>query len=223
MSGAEIDLYFDFACPWSYIGLLRLQDAADRNAAKILLKPISLNTLLTTENPNKKSSFLAENPAKASWQVKDLRKWYEMWGIELKFPEKWPFDSKISTDFWLSRLDSVDALGLALAIFGASFRHGLDVSDGAVLEGLVCDLERHEPTIHVGPSTAESTSDSGYTAKTTQELIRRGGFGTPTMFLDEEMFFGNDRVPLLEYRLGPMGDGDFVVPGQHGAAAGLDI
>jgi 2-hydroxychromene-2-carboxylate isomerase len=33
----------------------------------------------------------------------------------------------------------------------------------------------------------------------TEELAKRGGFGSPTMFVDDEnMFFGNDRLNLIE-------------------------
>jgi len=35
----------------------------------------------------------------------------------------------------------------------------------------------------------------------TEELIARGGFGSPTMFVEGEMFFGNDRLVLVEDRL----------------------
>ena len=34
--------------------------------------------------------------------------------------------------------------------------------------------------------------------KNTDELIERGGFGSPTFFYKEKMFFGNDRLHLLE-------------------------
>ena len=33
----------------------------------------------------------------------------------------------------------------------------------------------------------------------TEELAKRGGFGSPTFFLNEKnMFFGNDRINLIE-------------------------
>jgi 2-hydroxychromene-2-carboxylate isomerase len=35
----------------------------------------------------------------------------------------------------------------------------------------------------------------------TEELIARGGFGSPTMFVEGSMFFGNDRLPLVEHAL----------------------
>ena len=31
----------------------------------------------------------------------------------------------------------------------------------------------------------------------TDEAIRRGAFGSPTLFVGEDMYFGNDRLPLL--------------------------
>ena len=37
----------------------------------------------------------------------------------------------------------------------------------------------------------------------TEELIRRGGFGSPTFFVNgDDMYFGNDRMPLIERKLG---------------------
>jgi 2-hydroxychromene-2-carboxylate isomerase len=35
----------------------------------------------------------------------------------------------------------------------------------------------------------------------TQDLINRGGFGSPTYFFEDSMFFGNDRIQLLEEQL----------------------
>ena len=36
----------------------------------------------------------------------------------------------------------------------------------------------------------------------TQELMDRGGFGSPTFFIDEtDMYFGNDRIQLIEEKL----------------------
>lgn len=36
----------------------------------------------------------------------------------------------------------------------------------------------------------------------TDELIARGGYGSPTIFVNgDDMYFGNDRLPLVEFRL----------------------
>jgi len=36
---------------------------------------------------------------------------------------------------------------------------------------------------------------------TTDEAVARGVFGAPTMFVDDMMFFGNDRLPFVEKAL----------------------
>jgi 2-hydroxychromene-2-carboxylate isomerase len=35
----------------------------------------------------------------------------------------------------------------------------------------------------------------------TEALIARGGFGSPTFFVGDDMYFGNDRLPLLRAAL----------------------
>ena len=37
--------------------------------------------------------------------------------------------------------------------------------------------------------------------QTTEEAVKRGAFGAPTFFVEDEMFFGHDRMPLLERHL----------------------
>jgi 2-hydroxychromene-2-carboxylate isomerase len=159
---------------------------------------------------------LSPNPAKARWQLEDLRLWSEMWGIGLKIHEKWPFDSKICAVAWLLASREAPPIAVALDLFRAHFVEGRDtrrpdvLTDIAVAHGL-------DPEVFAAGLADESVHErvAGYT----QELIRRGGFGTPSMFLGDELFFGNDRVALLEWRLGPISDAEFVAPGQHGPDA----
>ena len=47
----------------------------------------------------------------------------------------------------------------------------------------------------------------------TDEVIRRGGFGSPTLFVNgEDMYFGNDRLPLVR---------DALLRGGHKGPSGL--
>ncbi len=218
MDVAEIDCYLDFSCPWSYVGLVRLQDTADRNAGRIIIKPVSLNILLATENPSLLETRLSPNPAKAQWQLKDLQLWSQMWGIDLKIQEKWPFDAKKAAAAFLLAGPENNSIAYALAIYAAHFGAGLDISDPDVLADVAAahQVDTTDFSVRLADDAALEQV-AGYT----EELIRRGGFGTPSMFLDQELFFGNDRIPLLEWRLGPISDADFVLPGQHGAPSGI--
>jgi 2-hydroxychromene-2-carboxylate isomerase len=51
----------------------------------------------------------------------------------------------------------------------------------------------------------DAITDKRYKKKlhdNTDELIARGGYGSPTLFINvDDMYFGNDRLPLVEARL----------------------
>ncbi|MEC9374828.1 MAG: DsbA family protein [Pseudomonadota bacterium] len=213
MDNIEIECYLDFSCPWSYIGLLRLHDVALRNAAKIKIKPISLNTLLDTENPRLIHSRWAENPNKSAWEQKDLQLWAELWGIVIKFHEMWPFDAKNCAVAWLIASNETDPIKFATTLFEAHFRRGENLSDTDVLINIATknSLDRNSFVDKLTDQALHKQID-GYT----EELIRRGGFGTPSMFLDNQLYFGNDRVSLLEWRISAISDEEFAMPGQHG-------
>jgi 2-hydroxychromene-2-carboxylate isomerase len=210
-----VDCYLDFSCPWSYIGLVRVDDVAQRNAADVIIKPVSLNQLLVTENPSILEERFSQNPAKSQWEHDDLRLWCDLWGIEINFHEKWPFDAKITGAAWLAGASETDPVAFARALFAAHFEQGLDTTDPKVLETIAIDqgLDRAQYGQKLHDETFQQQV-SDYT----EELIRRGGFGTPSMFHQGHLFFGNDRVSLLEWYLGPVSDAEFVAPGQHGYA-----
>ena len=53
--------------------------------------------------------------------------------------------------------------------------------------------------------------------KNTNELIDKGGYGSPTMIIEDQMFFGNDRMNLVEFAIGQASGKVLVLPGQHNA------
>ena len=53
--------------------------------------------------------------------------------------------------------------------------------------------------------------------KNTNELIDKGGYGSPTMVVEDQMFFGNDRMNLVEFAIGQASGKVLVLPGQHNA------
>jgi 2-hydroxychromene-2-carboxylate isomerase len=83
----------------------------------------------------------------------------------------------------------------ARAVFEAYWGALADISDDAVLEGIVREVGL-EPDAFFTAIRGEP-----YRAKlraNTDELIQRGGFGSPTMFVDgDDMYFGNDRLVLV--------------------------
>ena len=70
----------------------------------------------------------------------------------------------------------------------------------ATLKGAVKRLG--EPVIRVAVGRAMKEMGAQFVlGQTIEEAVKRGAFGAPTFFVEDEMFFGHDRLPLLESHL----------------------
>jgi 2-hydroxychromene-2-carboxylate isomerase len=207
-----VGFYFDLSCPWSYLALVRLRDTTERNAARIGFKPVSVDRLLATENPELRSTRLSAIPAHADWQRRDLDDWASLWGLRLQLPANWPFPAELAGAAMLAADRAGKGMSFALVVFSACFGAGADINDPAILLQCAADAGLNAASFALQLADARNLD---MVHANTLELIRRGGFGTPTMFVDDQLFFGNDRIPLVEWTLGPIGDAEFVLPGQH--------
>ena len=87
----------------------------------------------------------------------------------------------------------------ARAVFRTYWTDLADIAQDAVLTPIVAavglDPVDFFARINSEPYKAELRA-------TTDELIARGGYGSPTIFVDEnDMYFGNDQLPLVEAAL----------------------
>lgn len=209
---AAVELYLDFSCPWSYLALLRLQDVCERTRATLLLKPVSIDEVLATENPALAAERLSPNPNKAAWQRKDLNDWSAFWGVTLELGPDWPRRRAPAAAAAQAVADTPQGFAFCRELYRLSFGEGADIDSVAVLQ------QAADSTGVDSALVAAAAEDADAKAKVSangRELISRGGFGTPTMLVGDALFFGNDRVPLIEWTLGPMSDEAFVMPGQH--------
>lgn len=87
----------------------------------------------------------------------------------------------------------------ARAAFEALWNEGLDLSKDEVLTDLAKQVAVDPDWLLTRIASAEFKDKLRVN---TEELIERGGFGSPTMFVaDEDMYFGNDRVLLVEHAI----------------------
>ena len=210
---SSLRLYYDLTCPWSYLGLVRLQDVADRNARSVQLYPVLVDQVLATENPERQHNRFAENPAKAAWQRKDLQDWAGFWGLTIELADAWPADSKQAAIAVTAAIAQGKGQAYSLAVYRAYFAEQQDISDVAVLTALANDVGLDEAAFAAALNAADTVQQ---VTQWTEELVRQGGFGTPSVFVDDDLFYGNDRLALVDWMLGPISDEDFVMPGQHG-------
>jgi 2-hydroxychromene-2-carboxylate isomerase len=153
------------------------------------------------------------NPRRAKYGAKDLQDWARFCDVIIRLPAKWPVRPEAAACGAIVADRDGRVPAYSDGIFRAYFEAGRDIGDAAVVVDIAAasGLERgdFENEIQASEVIQQVRDNSAV-------LIEKGGFGSPTMYVGENMFFGNDRMPLVEFAIGQTSGRTFVLPGQHG-------
>ncbi len=195
----HFEFYFDISSPWTYLAFSRVEAIADKCGVEIDWKPILVGGVFNAVNETVYEQRAAPHPVKGRYYVKDLRDWAQFCGIEIGNPPVFPVRAVNLMRAALVALDAGCLPDFARTAFHAYWGELRDVSQPEEL-AQICTSVGLDPT-HVA---AQITSDDikSRLRENTEEVIARGGFGSPTMFINgSDMYFGNDRLPLVEAAL----------------------
>ncbi len=189
----KIPFYFDYACPWAYLGSCRVESYFQDLPVEIDFKPVRLADLVEVKGP--KGLPAAER--KKKWYVDDLRAWAEMVGGELAplNPDKPRPDTKLLLQAALVAQDRGKFREYHYPAYRARWSEGKPVDEPAVVKSLL-------EGAGLGNAELEEAQSDALTerlATDTEAAIRRGVFGVPTLFVGDRMFWGNDRFELVRH------------------------
>ena len=194
-----LEFFYDCSSPWTYLAFHRFEEVAARGGAELIWKPILVGGLFNTVNPSVYENRANPVPVKAAYAKKDQQSWARFYGLRIGSPPVFPVNSVKAMRAAFVAQEHGKISPFSRAVFETYWGDLQDISQDDVLQRVV---ER------VGLDWAEvkaKISSDEYKKKlrdNVDELIARGGFGSPTMFVDrDDMYFGNDRLPLVEHAL----------------------
>jgi 2-hydroxychromene-2-carboxylate isomerase len=193
-----LEFFFDVSSPWTWLAFDRLVPLAGRAGVAIDWQPILVGGVFNAVNPAIYDQRANPNPAKAAYAAKDLQDWARFQGVTINWPRVFPVRSVLAMRACVAAGDRVEAL--ARALFEAYWTHGEDISQPQVVMACAGLAGLDGPALLV---LAQSDKVKQQLAANGEDLIGRGGFGSPTIFVNRsDMYFGNDRMALIEAALG---------------------
>lgn len=195
----KLDFYFDCSSPWTYLAFHAIQPVAAETGAEIVWKPILVGGVFNAVNQTVYENRAKPNPLKQAYSQKDMQDWARLYRLAIKFPPTvFPVNSVKAMRGAFVALDEGKLVPYAAAAFAAYWGDDRDLSKEDVLADIAkrAGIERQHFFAGI-----ETESCKARLRANTDELIARGGFGSPTIFVGNDMFFGNDRMPLVKAAL----------------------
>jgi 2-hydroxychromene-2-carboxylate isomerase len=201
MSAPRVEFFYDLSSPWTYLAFTNLWPLLERTGEQAVLRPILVGGVFNAVNQSVYAAREASDSRKLkhSWRV--LKDWAALAGVTMNFPSQWhPAKSVYAMRMACTLADDMSGL--------VEFSHGAFESYFGRQENL------DDPEVLVAVANAAGLDGAAMWAMAqtegiksllranTEEVIARGGYGSPTIFIDgTSMYFGNDQLPLVEAAL----------------------
>lgn len=191
----QLDFYFDFGSPTAYLAYKRLGQLSDRYGLQVTPKPMLLGGVFKATGNTSPVAI----PAKGAYMLQyDLPRFARRYGVPLTFNPHFPINTlNLMRGALAAR--QLDCLAPYMAaVYDATWIDGADMGDPDTVAGVLRDAGLDARAL------LDLSQDPGIKAalaSATEEAVARGVFGAPTLFMDGEMYFGQDRLDFIEEAL----------------------
>jgi len=186
-----VDFYFDLSSPYSYLAATQLGPLAARHGAAVRWKPVVLAAVFQAAG----NVMPAQSPPKARHMLVDLERWARRYGVPFVMSSHFPVNAIKPERMIVAAQGTGRAAELGLGLFRAMWVDDQNISDPAVMRAVATAAGLDADALLAAIETP--AVKDGLRANT-DEAIARGVFGAPAMFVDDALFWGNDRLHFLE-------------------------
>ncbi len=193
-----IEFFYDCSSPWTYLAFSRIEELAGRYHAELIWKPILVGGVFNAVNPSVYENRAHPVKAKARYAEKDLQDWAALYGLKIGHPSVFPVNSVKAMRGAFVAEEHGKISQYSRRVFESYWGEDRDIGQEPVIREIARAVGLDEAEFFAKIARPEYKDKL---RANTDELIARGGFGSPTMFVDGSMFFGNDRLLLVEHAL----------------------
>ena len=193
----SIDFYFDFSSPYGYLAAQKIDALAAKYGRTVNWRPMLLGVVFRQTG----MAPLTQIPIKGDYSRRDFERSARFHGIPFRMPPVFPIASQAPSRIvlWAKTRDPALATKLALALYAAFFRDGIDISNPDVAADVAAAVASEAGIDRA--AVRASVDDPAIKDALKREVdaaISAGVFGSPFVIVDGEPFWGLDRFDQLE-------------------------
>ncbi|MBV7568397.1 2-hydroxychromene-2-carboxylate isomerase [Pseudomonas sp. PDM27] len=187
-----VEFYFDLGSPATYLAYTQLPKICAQTDTRLVYIPLLLGGVFKATG----NASPATIPAKGRYMFQDLDRYAKRYGVPLKFNPHFP----------------INTLMLMRAVTGMQLRHPERFA--AFLDCLFKAIWVEGRSLDEPATVAAVLSENGFNPQevlaltadeeiksvlkdNTEKAVQRGVFGAPSMFVDNQLYFGQDRLDFV--------------------------
>ena len=193
---AHLEFFYDLSSPWTYLAFNNVQRVLEDTSATVRWRPFLVGGVFNAVNPGVYEARAHPMDPKVVHNFTWLHEWARLAGLPLNFPtEHHPVKSVLAMRVCCALEDDQPALHrFSHAAFNAYFADGENIDAPEVLAKVAdqCGLD--------GQALVAQTAEQPIKDQlrdNTEEAIKKGAYGSPTMFVGNALYFGNDQLPIV--------------------------
>jgi 2-hydroxychromene-2-carboxylate isomerase len=194
MTERVVTLYFDPISPYVWLAAGRAIGQIEAAGASVRMQPVLFAAMLNAHG----NVGPAEIAAKRAYTFRDVMRQAARQQMPFAGPPGHPFNPLLPLRMCTALAGERERRRFALALLGACWERGENISEAAVVRRIAeaCDLDGDALL-----AAAQTPEVKQQLVVATDQAIADGVFGVPTFQLDDELFWGGDRVDTLLWRL----------------------
>ncbi len=190
----RLEFFYDYVSPFSYLADSQLPALVERARADLVYRPFFLGGVMQATGNQPPATL----PARAEYMPTDIARWARRYGVPVAFNPNFPMNTLQAMRAALAAQEQGTFPAYHAALFRAAWAEPVNLGDAAVLREVIAKAGLDAERI-LARAGADETKER--LKANTAEAVARGAFGAPTLFVGDEMFFGNDRLDFVEEAL----------------------
>lgn len=192
----SIDYYFSIQSPWAFIGHAAFLDVAHRHGARVNFRPVFLGELFSDTGG---LPLARRHPARQRYRIMELKRWRAARGLDLHLsPAHWPFDASHGDRLIIAaQIAGHDVSALVGRLCSGVWQREENLADPLVLARILEELGLPASLLE----QAHADKPGAIYQANHDAAVAADVFGSPAYVLDGEVFWGQDRIDMLDAAL----------------------
>jgi 2-hydroxychromene-2-carboxylate isomerase len=195
---AQVAFFFSPGSRYSYLAATRIRGLEARTGCAVDWRPVDGRAIRARRGRDPFRGEALSGQYEWSYRERDARAWADYYGIPFREPHHAELDFALLVRAAAAARRLGRAAGYGLRITSAVYGSDRWPIDEAACIALAVDEGLAAQAFAAALADPATRREMDAAAA---EAHERGAFGVPTFFVGERMFWGNDRLPLLEHYL----------------------